>query len=97
MGKGKGTLSKSTATGTWEAFKKQFPKGAKVHLSAGGPTMAVKGHVEPNMLSAIAADSGKSSGEILCQWFSGKKLESGRFAPETLVLVKDDAEEKRPS
>ena len=66
-------------------------------MSAGGPTMAVKGHVEPNMLTALAGDSEKSSGEILCQWFSGKKLESGRFAPETLVLVKDDAEEKQPS
>jgi uncharacterized protein YodC (DUF2158 family) len=35
--------------------------------------------------------------EIVCQWFSGKKLESGYFAPETLVLVKDGAEEKQSS
>lgn len=35
------------------------------------------------------------NGTIECQWFSGKKLESGDFAPETLVVVKD--EEKQPS
>lgn len=34
---------------------------------------------------------------VECQWFSGKKLETGRFAPETLVLVKDDAEGKKSS
>jgi uncharacterized protein YodC (DUF2158 family) len=41
--------------------------------------------------------SGVAEQRILCQWFSGKKLETGSFAPETLDLVKDDAEEKRPS
>ena len=43
--------------------------------------MAVKGHHE-------------FSGDIECQWFSGKKLEYRLFAPETLVLVKDDEAEK---
>ena len=33
-------------------------------------------------------------GEIHCQWFSGKKLEQGFFAPETLVLAKNETEER---
>ena len=64
-----------------KAWEKQFPIGAKVRLISGGPTMAVKGHHE-------------FSGDIECQWFSGKKLEYRLFAPETLVLVKDDEAEK---
>jgi uncharacterized protein YodC (DUF2158 family) len=68
----------------WEAVKKQFPIGAKVKLNVGGPVMAVKKYEHYN-------------NDIICQWFSGKKLESGQFAPETLVLVKDDAEEAQPS
>jgi uncharacterized protein YodC (DUF2158 family) len=89
--KGKVTLSKSTS---WEAFKKQFPKGVKVRLIAGGPTMAVKGYGEDTLSSL---DKPSLSEQIICQWFSGKKLESGHFAPETLVLVKDDAGEKQSS
>lgn len=79
----------SKSSGTWEAFKKQFPKGAKVRLNVGGPIMVVKNHIEGTL--------GSLKEQILCQWFSGKKLESGHFAPETLVLVKDDVEEKQPS
>jgi uncharacterized protein YodC (DUF2158 family) len=70
--------------GQWEQYKKTFPKGAKVQLNVGGPTMVVKNHVEP-MFGPL-----HEKREILCQWFSGKKLETGSFAPETLVLVKDD-------
>ena len=76
--------------GAWETFKKKFPKGAKVQLNAGGPIMSVKDHHEPNVFGTRVANEHT----ILCQWFSGKKLESGYFAPETLTLVKDDAGKK---
>jgi uncharacterized protein YodC (DUF2158 family) len=81
-------LAKSTDPS--DAIKKKFFIGAKVKLNAGGPVMAVKEH---------AANENWSLGglEIVCQWFSGKKLETGRFAPETLILVKDDAEPEKQS
>jgi uncharacterized protein YodC (DUF2158 family) len=60
--------------------EKQFPKGATVKLISGGPIMVVKGF--------------SLDGEIHCQWFSGKKLEQGFFAPETLVLAKNETEER---
>jgi uncharacterized protein YodC (DUF2158 family) len=75
-------LSKNT--GISDAFRKKFPKGMKVKLVSGGPTMAVKGYHEFDET-------------MVCQWFSGKKLESGMFAPETLVVVTDDADEKQSS
>ncbi len=34
------------------------------------------------------------NGDLECQWFSGKKLEIGYFAPQTLVRAKDDTEEQ---
>jgi uncharacterized protein YodC (DUF2158 family) len=69
---------------TPEASRKQFAIGANVKLNAGGPVMAVKEY--------------SFDGGIVCQWFSGKKLESGKFAPETLILVNNDAgQEKQPS
>lgn len=77
----------------WEAVKKQFHKGAKVKLNVGGPVMAVKDHVE----SSFEVGLGNRDWQVQCQWFSGKKLETGLFASETLVLVKDDAEEEQTS
>jgi uncharacterized protein YodC (DUF2158 family) len=65
------------------------PKGQEFRLNAGGPIMAVKGYAEDDFFS--------DGPGVVCQWFSGRKLESGNFAPETLILVKDDAEEERPS
>ncbi len=69
-----------------EAIKKRFPKGAKVRLNVGGPVMAVKGY-------SYGAGTVQ---EIVCQWFSGKdKAEKDDFPPESLILVKDDAEESK--
>ena len=68
----------------WITQKKKFPKGTKVQLVSGGPIMAVKGYADEG-LSDLS-----NSREIICQWFSGKKLEQGRFAPEALILVVDD-------
>jgi uncharacterized protein YodC (DUF2158 family) len=59
----------------------QFPKGTMVRLISGGPNMTVN-------------DYHDFDGSVTCVWFSGKKLERGNFARETLVLVTDDTEEK---
>lgn len=87
-------MEKSESTGSWAVFKKQFPKGAKVQLNAGGPVMAVKDHFEDNKEIRVISGPSQQDKTIVCQWFSGKKLEIGYFAPETLVLVKDDAKEE---
>lgn len=47
-----------------------FSIGDQVVLRSGGPVMTVK-------------HSGES--ELVCQWFAGKKLEMGRFAPESIT------------
>jgi uncharacterized protein YodC (DUF2158 family) len=83
-------MENSTSTSSGEAeIKKQFPKGARVQLNAGGPIMAVKGYAEDDFFS--------DGPGVVCQWFSGRKLESGSFAPETPILMKDDAQEEQPS
>jgi uncharacterized protein YodC (DUF2158 family) len=71
----------------WEETRSKFPKGTKVQLTSGGPVMAVNGYGSfvPHYR------------EIECHWFSGKKLETGYFAPEALVLVKDDGGEEKQS
>ena len=61
-------------------LEQQFPKGTKVKLNVGGPIMSVK-------------DYDNYGGMIICQWFSGKKLEQGLFAPETLIVANDDSDE----
>jgi uncharacterized protein YodC (DUF2158 family) len=58
-------------------------KGMLVRLVSGGPTMSVKDVI--------------FNGTVVCQWFSGKKLETGSFAPETLVVVKDESQDKKDS
>jgi len=84
-------LPKKSNDAEWESFTKKFPKGAKVQLNVGGPTMVVKDHAEPSFTGHL----GLEQRQIVCQWFSGKKLETGRFAPETLVLVEDGTEKKQ--
>ena len=57
----------------------QFQVGTIVKLKSGGPDMTVKGAVT-------------TSGTTLrCQWFAGKKLESGDFPIDSLELVKPEA------
>lgn len=50
--------------------REKFKVGDQVQLKSNGPTMTVE-DVDAN-------------DHIVCQWFAGKKLERGRFAPETL-------------
>lgn len=53
--------------------KHEFSVGDTVQLKSGGPVMTV----------ADVPDF--SDRNVRCQWFGGKKLESGYFAPETLI------------
>lgn len=55
----------------------QFTIGTIVKLKSGGPEMTVQRFLA------------LSSGNVFrCQWFAGKKLESGDFPPDSLELVK---------
>lgn len=51
-----------------------FNVGDEVYLKAGGPKMAVQKPITQNGLTLFR-----------CQWFAGKKLDSGDFPPESLV------------
>jgi uncharacterized protein YodC (DUF2158 family) len=53
--------------------------GDIVKLKSGGPEMTVR-KVNTNM-------SEEFSGNYQCQWFAGKKLDSGVFPQESLVVV----------
>jgi len=54
----------------------EFKVGDCVQLKGGGPIMT-------------CSESQKTGKEkIACQWFAGKKLESGFFPVESLILVK---------
>jgi len=57
----------------------KFKTGETVKLISGGPIMTVKEHDYAN---------------VECQWFAGKKLESGDFPPDSLVRVNVDEKEK---
>jgi uncharacterized protein YodC (DUF2158 family) len=57
-----------------------FEKGTIVKLKSGGPEMTVRGAV-------ISDRSSKWLGSYDCQWFAGKKLESGRFPEESLEVA----------
>lgn len=56
--------------------KDNFAVGDIVKLKSGGPEMTVQTLPDP------------PSKNYNCQWFAGKKLESGRFPADSLELVK---------
>ena len=58
----------------------EFQTGETVKLISGGPIMTVQ-EILPN-------------NEVQCQWFAGKKLESGYFPPDSLIRVSTDEKEK---
>ena len=60
----------------------KYKVGDIVSLKSGGPDMTIK-----------AESVSSSSGVITytCQWFAGKKLESGSFPPESLELKQPEA------
>lgn len=59
--------------------KHNFKVGDVVELKSGGPLMTVS-----------EINAGHEADEIECQWFGGKKLEVGRFPPESLVAGKQE-------
>jgi uncharacterized protein YodC (DUF2158 family) len=56
----------------------ELKAGDLVELKSGGPTMTVKGRV---------STTDNSSATYICQWFGGKKLESGQFHIDSLKAV----------
>jgi len=60
--------------------KGTFKTGDLVKLKSGGPKMTVEEEVSPM--------------NIRCQWFAGKKLESGLFRPDSLVHIKEAKEDE---
>lgn len=57
-----------------------FQIGDKVMLNVGGPSMAVSRVFE-------ASDSSSGIRTYRCQWYAGKKLESGDFPEQSLVVA----------
>jgi uncharacterized protein YodC (DUF2158 family) len=55
-----------------------FKVGDAVMLKVGGPAMSVS--------KVIASVRGEGT-TYRCQWFAGKKLDSGDFPPESLMAV----------
>ncbi len=57
----------------------KFKVGDIVQINSGGPKMTVR-----------STPSAGNGGNYDCQWFAGKKLESGRFPESSLKPVTDD-------
>lgn len=66
------------------AEQKTLKVGDIVQLKSGGPKMTVK--------DPMAID-----GQVYCQWFAGNKLNSGYFSRGSLVIIKEDKNDKAAS
>lgn len=55
----------------------RFNKGDIVQLKSGGPKMTVD---EPQT----------ETGNVLCTWFAGNKLQQGYFDPETIKKLREE-------
>jgi uncharacterized protein YodC (DUF2158 family) len=58
----------------------EFKVGDIVKLKSGGPEMTVEREF-------VNYDTKKTTGRYECQWFAGKKLESGQFQEDSLELA----------
>ena len=58
-----------------------FAVGEIVKLKSGGPDMTVK--------EVITNYHDEFTGDYRCQWFAGKKLDSGVFPEESLLKVEE--------
>lgn len=67
-----------------------FSAGEQVQLLSGGPVMTVK---EIERRKNHRTDEEIPIG-IRCQWFAGKKLDSGMFVPESLEKVTGQDQKK---
>ena len=66
--------------------KNKFNQGDIVKLKSGGPDMTVKSVEKSSSEFTIDAPR-EFNGYYNCQWFAGKKLETGRFPEESLESV----------
>lgn len=60
-----------------------FEVGKMVKLKSGGPEMTIN--------KVMKNYKGELTGLYKCQWFAGKKLDSGEFPPESLIEVISEA------
>lgn len=60
--------------------KQKIEVGTIVKLKSGGPDMAVK-----DVITNFSTN--QPTGDFRCQWFAGKKLDSGVFPTESLEIV----------
>ncbi|GAD31318.1 conserved hypothetical protein [Photobacterium leiognathi lrivu.4.1] len=75
-----------------------FSVGDIVTLKSGGPAMTVmEVNTEPNIdidgdieIDANGRTVYVPNGNYTCQWFAGKKLESGVFPKESLLAVENN-------
>lgn len=63
------------------AKSNEFSVGQLVRLKSGGPDMTVQMVIPPSPIL------GKHEVTYRCQWFAGKKLDSGDFPPESLTPI----------
>lgn len=63
-----------------EERKPKYQIGDKVRLNVGGPDMAVKSLEDGYRDKSF-------TGNYKCQWFAGKKLDSGTFPEESLIEI----------
>jgi uncharacterized protein YodC (DUF2158 family) len=64
------------------ANNEEFAVGQLVRLKSGGPDMTVERVFPPQ-----PGLGGRRGYAYRCQWFAGKKLDSGDFPPESLTVV----------
>lgn len=70
----------------------EFKIGDVVELKSGGPEMTVHdilGVTTSKTQTFAYTTAGHSEGELICKWFSGSKLETGIFKPETVDKLEE--------
>lgn len=67
-----------------EERQPKYKVGDKVKLNVGGPDMAIQKII---ISKSYHTDEEFFSGKYDCQWFAGKKLDSGTFPEESLIQV----------
>lgn len=72
-----------------EERKPKYQIGDIVKLNAGGPDMAISAISRARPLNKPSY----FRGEYECQWFAGKKLDTGSFQEANLILVKKQSYE----
>ncbi|QHJ78727.1 MAG: hypothetical protein [Bacteriophage sp.] len=70
-----------------EEKQPKYKIGDLVMIKSDGAVMTICSYSRHK--HTIETDSSKFNGVYMCQWFAGKKLDSGVFPQESLVLVKD--------